>query len=222
MKAYLVPTFVAALTVAGAASAQTMATVATDLNVRSGPGVQHGMIGAIGAGDEVTVLGCIDSANWCQVSGDGLEGWAYGDYLNVKAGDEVVSLYPNRETVGVTIIEAPVEDPTTGQDAAVGGLGGAAMGALIGGPVGAVAGLAIGGATGAAAAEEPTTEVTTYVTSNTVDPVYLDGEVVIGAGVPENVTIYEIPDQPDYRYAQINGQTVLVNPQDRQIMYIYR
>ena len=85
-----------------------------------------------------------------------------------------------------------------------------------------MAGLAIGGATGAAAAEEPTTEVTTYVTSNTVDPVYLDGEVVIGAGVPENVTIYEIPDQPDYRYAQINGQTVLVNPQDRQIMYIYR
>ena len=92
----------------------------------------------------------------------------------------------------------------------------------IGGPVGAVAGLAIGGATGAAAAEEPTTEVTTYVTSNTVDPVYLDGEVVIGAGVPENVTIYEIPDQPDYRYAQINGQTVLVNPNDRQITYIYR
>ncbi|WP_052715311.1 DUF1236 domain-containing protein [Paracoccus sp. 228] len=222
MKAYLVPTLVAALTVAGAASAQVTATVATDLNVRSGPGVQHGVIGAIGAGDEVSVLGCIDSANWCQVSDDGLEGWAYGDYLNVKAGDEVVSLYPNRETVGVTIIEAPVEDPTTGQDAAVGGLGGAAMGALIGGPVGAVAGLAIGGATGAAAAEEPTTEVTTYVTSNTVDPVYLDGEVVIGAGVPENVMIYEIPDQPDYRYAQINGQTVLVNPQDRQIMYIYR
>ncbi len=62
MKAYLVPTLVAALTVAGAASAQTMATVATDLNVRSGPGVQHGVIGAIGAGDEVTVLGCIDSA----------------------------------------------------------------------------------------------------------------------------------------------------------------
>ena len=59
------------------------------------------LIGAIGAGDEVSVLGCIDSANWCQVSGDGLEGWAYGDYLNVKAGDEVVSLYPNRETVGV-------------------------------------------------------------------------------------------------------------------------
>ncbi|TYP68104.1 hypothetical protein A9A71_1051, partial [Stutzerimonas stutzeri] len=35
MKAYLVLTLVAALTVAGAASAQTMATVATDLNVRS-------------------------------------------------------------------------------------------------------------------------------------------------------------------------------------------
>lgn len=222
MKQYLASTFVAAMAVAGAASAQTAATVSTDLNVRSGPGVQHGVIGAIGTDQEVSVIGCIDSANWCQVSSGTLEGWAYGDYLNVRAGDEVVSLYPNRETVGVTIIQAPVEDPTTGQDTAVGGLGGAAMGALIGGPIGAVAGAAIGGASGAAAAEEPTTEVTAYVTSNAVEPVYLDGEVVVGAGVPETVTIYDIPDQPAYRYAQINGQTVLVSPQDRQIIHIYR
>ncbi len=56
-----------------------------------------------------------------------------GDYLNVKAGDEVVSLYPHRETVGVAVIEAPTEESDTGQDVAVGSVGGAAMGALIGG-----------------------------------------------------------------------------------------
>lgn len=212
----------AGMTFSASAMAQTSATVSTDLNVRSGPGVQHDVIGAIMAGDEVSVKGCIDSANWCEVSSGSLEGWSYGDYLNVTAGDEVVSLYPNRQSVGVAIIEAPAEDPDAGQDAAVGGMGGAMMGALIAGPIGAVAGAAIGGTAAAAANAEPTPEVTAYVTSNTVEPVYLDGEVVLGAGIPETVTVYDIPDQPDYRYAQINGQTVLVDPTERNIIYIYR
>lgn len=222
MRKLFMTSAVAAISLSGAAMAQTTATASTDLNVRSGPGVQHDVIGAIMAGNEVEVRGCIDSANWCEVSSGEMEGWSYGDYLNVMAGDEVVSLYPNRETVGVTIIEAPAQADNTGQNAAVGSLGGAAMGALIGGPIGAVAGAAIGGASGAAATVEPTPEVTTYVTTNTVEPVYLEGEVVLGAGLPETVEVYEIPAQPEYRYAQINGQTVLVDPNDRQIVYIYR
>ncbi|MEE2859206.1 MAG: DUF1236 domain-containing protein [Paracoccus sp. (in: a-proteobacteria)] len=222
MRAFLMASAATTFAFAGAAMAQTTATASTDLNVRSGPGVQHEVVGAIGAGNEVDVIGCIDSANWCQVSGDGLEGWSYGDYLTVTAGDEVVSLYPNRQEVGVTIIEAPASDDMSGQDTAVGGLGGAAMGALIGGPIGAVAGAAIGGTAAASASVEPSTEVTTYVTTNQVEPVYLEGEVVLGAGIPEPVTVYEIPGQPDYRYAQINGQTVLVDPAERQIVYIYR
>ncbi|WP_282601947.1 DUF1236 domain-containing protein [Paracoccus sp. PARArs4] len=214
---------VALLGLSGAAFAQaTTATAATDLNVRQGPGVQHEVIGSIPAGDEVNVVGCIDSANWCEVNSDTIDGWAYGDYLNVTAGDEIVSLYPNRQDIGVTVIEAPAQPDNSGQNTAVGGVGGAAMGALIGGPVGAVAGAAIGGGAGAAASVEPEAEVTTYVTSNSVDPVYLEGEVVVGAGVPETVNIYDIPEAPEYRYAQINGQTVLVDPNDRQIVYIYR
>lgn len=222
MKNLALGTGLAALMMTGAALAQTSATVSTDLNVRSGPGVQHPVVGAISTDADVTVEGCIDSANWCKVASGDLQGWAYGDYLNVKAGDEVVSLYPNRETVGVAIIEAPADDGSTGQDVAVGSVGGAAMGALIGGPIGAVAGAAIGGTSASAANVEPTEEVTTYVTTNAVEPVYLDGEVVVGAGVPDTVTIYDIPQQPDYRYAQINGQTVLVNPENRNIIYIYR
>lgn len=222
MKKLAVSTTFAALMISGAAFAQTSATVSTDLNVRSGPGVQHEVIGAITTDADVMVEGCIDSANWCKVSSGDLQGWAYGDYLNVKAGDEVLSLYPNRETVGVAVIEAPVEESDTGQDVAVGSIGGAAMGALIGGPVGAVAGAAIGGTSASVANVEPSEEVTTYVTTNSVDPVYLEGEVVVGAGVPETVTVYDIPEQPDYRYAQINGQTVLINPENRNIVYIYR
>ncbi|MBU2956931.1 DUF1236 domain-containing protein [Paracoccus sp. 1_MG-2023] len=213
----------ALLTLSGAAFAQqTTATASTDLNVRSGPGVQHEVIGAIPGGDEVNVVGCIDSANWCEVNSDEIDGWAYGDYLNVTAGDEIVSLYPNRQDVGIAVIEAPAQPDNRGQNTAVGGVGGAAMGALIGGPVGAVAGAALGSGAGAAARVEPAPEVTTYVTSNSVAPVFLEGEVVLGAGVPDTVDIYDIPQTPDYRYAQINGQTVLVDPNDRQIVYIYR
>lgn len=223
MRNLILTTAAATLALGTAAAAQTSATAATDLNVRSGPGVQHEVIGAIPSGAEANVAGCIESANWCEVSYNDLNGWAYGEYLNVAAGDEVLALTPNRETIGVTVIEAPADEgPTAGQNAAVGGTTGAVMGALIAGPVGAVVGAAIGGGAGAAATEEPGTEVTTYVTSNSVDPVYLEGEVVIGAGVPDTVEVYEIPDQPDYRYAQINNQTVLVNPTDRQIVYIYR
>lgn len=227
MRNLFLTTAAATLALGAAAHAQTMATAATDLNVRSGPGVQHEVIGAIPAGAEATVVGCIEAANWCEVSHDGLSGWSYGDYLNVAAGDEVLALTPNRETIGVTVIEAPAiaaegNGASAGQNTAVGGTTGAAMGALIAGPVGAVVGAALGGGAGAAASVEPTTEVTTYVTTNEVEPVYLDGEVVIGAGVPETVEVYEIPEQTDYRYARINNQTVLVNPIDRQIVYIYR
>ena len=210
---------------AGVAGAQTMATTTTDLNVRSGPGAQYPVVGAIMAGNEVSVLGCLESANWCEVSGMDLSGWSYGEYLLASPADsaDVVAVYPNREVLGVSVVQAPADPDRVTEGAAVGGLGGAAMGALIAGPVGAAVGAAIGSTSGSVAASyQPTEEVTTYVTTNSVEPVYLDGEVVIGAGVPEAVTVYDVPMAPDYRYAVINGQTVLVDSNTRAITYIYR
>ncbi|WP_136652077.1 DUF1236 domain-containing protein [Paracoccus aeridis] len=219
MRNLFVSTAIAASVLAGAASAQTMATAATDLNIRSGPGNTHEVIGVIGSGDEVSVSGCIESANWCQVTSGATSGWAYGDYLTTKVGEQVEPLYPNRQSVGVAVIEAPAEQ-SEGANAAVGGATGATIGAVVGGPVGALVGAAIGGSTGAAATPDPS--VQTYIVENPRDPVFLEGEVVVGAGVPENVDLYEIPDQPDYRYATINNQPVLVSPTDRRIVYIYR
>ena len=59
------------------------------------------------------------------------------------------------------------------------------------------------------------------MTSNQVDPVYLDGEVVVGAGLPETVELREIPDY-EYRYVNVNNQPVLVEPGSRKIVYIIR
>jgi hypothetical protein len=81
------------------------------------------------------------------------------------------------------------------------------------------AGATAGGATGAAA--EPPAEVRTFVTSNRVDPVYLEGEVVVGASLPETVVLREIPDY-EYRYVNVNNQPVLVEPGTRRIVYVMR
>ncbi len=61
----------------------------------------------------------------------------------------------------------------------------------------------------------------TYVRSNRIDPVYLEGEVVIGAGLPENVELRRVPDYDD-RYVYINEVPVLVEPQTRRIVYVLR
>ncbi len=223
MKKLLATTTVAALAFAGAASAETMATAATDLNLRSAPQSTASVVTVIANGDEVSVAGCIESANWCEVTYKDQKGWAYGDYLTTRVGDKVEALYPNRQAVGVTVIEAPkVDEQKQAMDTAVGGTTGAAVGAVVGGPVGALVGAAIGGSAGAAASLTPAPEVRTYIDANPHDAVVLDGEVVVGAGIPESVTLYEIPDQKDFKYVIVNGQPVLVNPADRRIVYVYR
>ena len=254
MRKLLATTTLAALTLAGAASAQTAAptaapaaaaptatataadpaapavtatgapttaTAATDLNLRSAPQSTASVLGVIANGDEVSVTGCLEAANWCQVTYKDQQGWAYGDYLTARVGEQPQPLYPNRQTIGVTVIEAPATNPDEAPNTAVGAAGGAAMGAVVGGPVGALVGAAIGGATGNAATPKPPPEVRTYITANPQQPVVLDGEVVVGAGIPDSVTLYEIPGQPDYRYVVVNDQPVLVN-QDRRIVYVYR
>ena len=109
---------------------------------------------------------------------------------------------------------------STGSTGAVAGAGtGAIAGALIAGPFGAV----IGGIAGltAGAVVDPPDQVKTYVTANKVDPVYLEGEVVVGSALPQTVKVYEVP-QYNYRYAYVNGRTVLVEPGTNKIVYIYR
>jgi hypothetical protein len=92
-------------------------------------------------------------------------------------------------------------------------------GALVGGPIGAAVGGVAGGALGAAV--NPPPEVRTYVTSNPVEPVYLEGEVVVGARLPETVVLRPVPDY-EYRYVYVNRQPVLVEPATRRIVYVYR
>lgn len=208
----------AALTLAPVlAQAQaTQATVFTDLNLRAGPGPQYQVVGLIPADSAVDVQGCLEAANWCRVTYAGTDGWASGDYLATMVGDAPAPIYANRQQLSVATV---TYEDTTAQSATGLGTIGALAGAALGGPIGAVAGAALGAGAGAAA--DPGPEVTSYVTTNRLEPVYLDGEVVVGAGIPANVPLTPVPDSK-FVYASINGQTVVVDPATRIIKYILR
>jgi uncharacterized protein YraI len=212
----------ALLAMTGAAFAQSAVVVTTDLNVRAGPGPQHQVVGVLGAGQSVTLDGCMQGSKWCAVAFNGGEGWVYSDYLTGDFGGTQVVVTDRPADSGVRIVEAPdVDGGATG--AITGGVTGAVAGAIVGGPVGAVVGGGVGAVGGAAAGTviDPPERVRTYVTSNRIDPVYLDGEVVVGAGLPETVALREIPDY-EYRYVNVNGQPVLVEPSSRRIVYVMR
>lgn len=226
MMAALAKSAVAAIALmgfAGVASAQVMAQAVTDLNVRSGPGPEYPVVGAIMASGHATVSGCIEGSKWCQVSASGVEGWAYSDYLTT-AGDnqQMVVLTERQSAVPMVTYETTASTGENNAGALTGVATGAIAGAIIGGPVGA----AVGGAAGAIAGGTidtvtPPQEVITYVQQNRPDPVYLEGEVVVGASLPETVQVQEIPDY-EYRYVTVNGQPVLVEPDTRRIVYVVR
>jgi uncharacterized protein YraI len=202
----------------GVAAAAT-ATATTDLNIRSGPGPQYEVIGVVGAGQTTEITGCLESSKWCIITSNAGKGWVYSDYLTADFGGQRLVL-TERPAKSITVVPPP-DGGTEG--AVVGGATGAVAGALVGGPIGAavggVAAVAVGGAAGNAA--EPPPQVRTYIMENRLDPVYLDGEVVVGAGIPENVEIREIPNY-EYRYVYVNGQPALVDPGTRRIVYVQR
>ncbi len=220
-RAYLVTTaaFISMLSSPGLA--QTAATATADLNIRSGPGPQYEVIGVISANEDTNVSGCLQGSKWCTVTHNGTEGWVYSDYLTADVAGSAVVLTERYADVGVPVVT--YEGSSAGSGAATGAATGAVAGALIGGPIGAVVGGAVGAAAGgtAGAVIDPPETVRSYVTTNRVDPVYLDGEVVVGAGLPETVELREIPDY-EYRYVYVNGQPVLVEPSSRRIVYVVR
>jgi uncharacterized protein YraI len=220
-KSLLITTSVAAVfALTGAAFAQSSATATVDLNIRSGPGPSHQVVGVIQADESVTVEGCLEGSRWCRIAYDGNEGWVFSEYLVADLQGERVVISERREAIGVPVVQ---HDGGGATGSTVGMAGGALAGALIGGPIGAViggvAGAAAGGVTGSVI--DPPSNVRTYVQDNRIEPVYLEGEVVVGAGLPETVELRTIPDY-EYRYVYVNEVPVLVEPDTRRIVYVLR
>lgn len=208
---------VAGLMTAVPALAQVNAMAATDLNLRAGPGGEQPIVGVIPSGGEVTVTGCMTDSSWCQVDFQGTTGWAFGDYLTATVPDQPdpVVVIENREPLQIQTVEAP--DPGAGAGAVAGAV---AAATLIGGPAALIAGAALGAAAGDALT--PDSPEVAYVVSNPGEPMTMGGEVVVGAGIPEEVELRPIPDSDRYAYLNVNGQPVIVESSNRQIIYIVR
>ena len=200
--------FVAAVTAAASlsipASAATVATAMTPLNIRSGPGPQYSIVGAIPDHGQATIIGCIQGSLWCQVSYNGRQGWAYSQYLTAQLSGRSLVVAERLNDIPAVTYQAPVE--TVGSAV----VAPAITGTLIERPAAAQPLLI-----------SPPPTVGSYVVSHPVTPVYLNGEVVEGVGLPENVTLAPVPGY-DYEYAYVNNQPVLVEPSTRRIEYIYR
>lgn len=94
---------------------------------------------------------------------------------------------------------------------------GAVTGGILGGPIGAVIGGFAGASLGAAATvPEP---VATYAVSNPVEPVYFDTQIGVGSQVSADVTIYDVPENPEYGYFYGNGRAYIVDRNSMEVVY---
>jgi uncharacterized protein YraI len=208
----------ATIAFATAAFADISATAITDLNMRAGPGPEYPVVGVINANDSVIVTGCIDGSKWCTVNYGGMIAWSYSDYLAANTGGTQVVLAQRPATLVPNVV---FSGPTVAAPAIAAG---ATIGAVTAGPAGAAVGAAAGAAVGGnvtIASIAPPPAVRTYVVSNPATNVYLNGEVVLGATLPMDITIVPVP-QYQYAYVTVNGLPVLVDPTSRRIVYIFR
>ncbi|RWK29483.1 DUF1236 domain-containing protein [Mesorhizobium sp.] len=199
MKRILFPAVAGALVaMSGTALADTAVSAVADLNIRAGPGPQYPVIGVLAAGQSATLDGCIQNSKWCTIAEANGQGWIYSDYVTADFGGNEVVLTRRPADADITIVEAPadIDDPDIYTGAIVAGE-----------PIEPI--------------RRPPAEIRTYIETNRVDPVYLEGEVVTGATLPDTVELREIPDY-DYRYVYVNGQPALVDPGTRRIMYVER
>jgi uncharacterized protein YraI len=187
-----------------AASAATTATATTALNIRSGPGPQYSVIGVINDNGQAVVTGCIQGSLWCQVSYNGEQGWAYSKYLAMARNGQTVVLSEQPTSVPVVTYQAPTTIETVG--AAPPPVSGTLVTTTPAAPI---------------AIAPPPPTVQTYVVEHPVNPVTLNGEVVVGATLPTDVALAPVPDY-DYDYAYVNRVPVLVEPSTRRIVYVYR
>jgi uncharacterized protein YraI len=229
------PVAYAAAIVAGsfvpcAAFAASLAVATTDLNIRSGPGPEYPVIGAISANGQASIEACIEESRWCKISYRGKLGWAYTQYMQ-PAGDTVT----RRTTVTTTRPAEPPRTVVTTTERSVNAFGvptityeQPAETVGVAAPVapapvisGTIVDTPVGSFGYMPPAVVPPATVQTYVLSHPLDPVYLNGEVVVGAGLPPSVALAPVP-QTEYEYAYVNRQPVLVEPRTRRIVQVYR
>jgi hypothetical protein len=128
----------------------------------------------------------------------------------------------HRIVAGALVSTALMSGAAFAQSSTVNGAaGGAVTGAIVGGPVGA----AVGGVTGAivgAAIDPPPQKVVTYVQQSPAPStrVVIEEKVVVGQPLPQTVVVTPVPENPNYAYAIVNDERVIVEPTSRKVIQV--
>lgn len=122
----------------------------------------------------------------------------------------------------LTILALPLAACQSG--AATGAAGGAVTGAVLGGPIGAAVGGVAGAAAGGALSADESTRVRSFVVAQRRPSIRVSEQVVVGQPLPPRVRTYPVPASvglaSPYSYTIVNDQTVLVDPQTRQVVEV--
>ncbi|MFK3776983.1 DUF1236 domain-containing protein [Agrobacterium sp. NPDC089420] len=184
---------------AGYANAAMVATTASDISVRSGPGEDYPELGLATRGSNAVLDGCMDGSSWCRIEVNGMRGWAHADYLNVMYEGSPVVLKDRRTELSVPVVtyettSSVQAEPNPG-DQNLGRVGDVDI--------------------------TPPETVITYMDEHPADTVTFDGDVVVGSTLPRDTRLVEIPDY-QYRYVRVNDVPVLVEPSTHRIVYVYQ
>lgn len=184
---------------AGYANAAMVATTASDISVRSGPGEDYPELGLATRGSSAVLDGCMDGSSWCRIDVNGLRGWAHADYLNVMYEGSPVILEERRTELSIPVVtyektSSVQAEPNPG-DPNLGRVGDVDV--------------------------TPPESVITYMDENPGETVAFDGDVVVGTTLPSDTRLVEVPDY-QYRYARVNDVPVLVEPSTHRIVYVYQ
>lgn len=86
-------TAIGALLISAGMALAEPAEVTNDLNMRTGPGTNYGVVTVVPEGDVVDIISC--SGSWCRVRYGGRTGWVSAAYL----GDTAVAAAPRRRVI---------------------------------------------------------------------------------------------------------------------------
>ncbi len=63
-------------------------------------------------------------------------------------------------------------------------------------------------------------EVVTYIETNPVDPVIIEGDIAEGMVIPEDVPLVAVPEQPTYSYVYVEDRPALIDTQTRRVVWV--
>ncbi|CTQ34246.1 DUF1236 domain-containing protein [Jannaschia rubra] len=197
-------TAASALALAAApALAASPAVTTSDLNLRVGPGTAYDVAGVMPARSSIDLAGCIADSSWCEVTYDGVTGYAWAPHIAMTVAGAEVPLTEVKDYDIVTF------QSTGDVNAYIGDVEPTAVGP-------ALSVIPLDGALTA-----PDGETIAYIGEYPVEPIFVDGEVTVGSVLPDDAPLRKVPGGT-FLYTNVNGQPVLVNPANRQIVHIAR